>query len=221
MANNRDSRGVYLSKSGVRWRAVYWFNYRKIHVGYFDSKEEAIIARRDAMEKAGIFSGVVDVDGEIWKPCRILGRDEYMVSNKGRVKSLDYNKSGREMLLKPFLSCYGYYEVLGEFIHRLVGMAFIPNPLNLPEINHIDHIRTNNSVENLEWVDRRENATHARNYGKHKVGVWKNNHGSTWMARIAINGKRLYLGNFATEEMAHQAYINKLNELGLANKYAY
>lgn len=47
------------------------------------------------------------------------------------------------------------------YVHRLVAQAFIPNPDNLPEVNHIDGNRQNNYVSNLEWVDRQGNAIHA------------------------------------------------------------
>lgn len=53
-------------------------------------------------------------------------------------------------------------------VHRLVAKTFIPNPNNLPEINHIDGDKTNNHVGNLEWVTRRENDAHARATGLHK-----------------------------------------------------
>ena len=52
-----------------------------------------------------------------------------------------------------------------KYVHRLVAEAFIPNPLQLPEVNHIDAVRTNASRENLEWCTREHNMQHAYNIG--------------------------------------------------------
>lgn len=84
----------------------------------------------------------------------IDGYEDYLISDKGRVWS---NKSQR--FLKPHLNKYGYYVVglISErekksfLVHRLVAMAFIPNPDKLPIINHKDEVKTNNCVDNLEW----------------------------------------------------------------------
>lgn len=53
--------------------------------------------------------------------------------------------------------------------HRLIAKTFIPNPLNLPDVNHIDGDKFNNNVENLEWVTKRQNAKHAMDTGLAKV----------------------------------------------------
>ena len=57
----------------------------------------------------------------------------------------------------------------------MVAEAFIPNPLNKPEINHLDSNPLNNNVNNLEWVTRKENILHARKYGNMKVDYNKDN----------------------------------------------
>ena len=88
----------------------------------------------------------------------------YEVSNKGNVKSLIKNK-----IIKCFINRCGYRLVgLSKngirkkiTIHRLVAQVFIPNPDNLPEVNHLDEDKSNNSVDNLEWCDRKYN----NNYG--------------------------------------------------------
>lgn len=104
---------------------------------------------------------------EIWRD--IEGYENlYQVSNLGRVKSLKY---GKERIMKERICTNGYLNTClckdGKakyyLTHRLVAKAFIPNPDNLPEINHIDEDITNNNAENLEWCDRKYN----NNFGSH------------------------------------------------------
>ena len=104
------------------------------------------------------------MNNEVWKD--ILGYEGlYQVSNLGRVKSIGY---GKERILKPG-SCRGYlfvslcknHKIKYCRIHRLVAQSFIPNPKNLPMVNHKDENPSNNSVENLEWCDAKYN----NNYG--------------------------------------------------------
>lgn len=109
---------------------------------------------------------------EYWKP--VLGYEGlYEVSNWGRVKSLKrLVKSPRgyrtvcERTLKPTKDSHGYLCVSlckeGKMkfvkIHRLVAEAFIPNPYNLPQVNHKDENPLNNNANNLEWCDNKYNS---------------------------------------------------------------
>ena len=99
----------------------------------------------------------------------------YQVSNLGRIKSLarkskhsrGYIAHYKEKILAP-ASIKGYLVVnLSKdrsnkryYIHRLVASAFIPNPDNLPEVNHKDENKTNNSADNLEWCTHKHNSNH-------------------------------------------------------------
>lgn len=93
---------------------------------------------------------------EEWRP--VEGYEGlYEVSNLGRVKSIGY---GKERILKPVIDKDGYPMVnlyregkrKTVRVHRLVGITFIPNPDNLPVINHKNEIKTDSRAENLEWT---------------------------------------------------------------------
>ena len=113
---------------------------------------------------------------EIWKPIEGF-EDCYEVSNLGNVRSLDryfYCKSKTKpnlfkgKILKQRFDKYGYLTVNLKKsqkshikkVHRLVALAFIKNPNNYDNINHIDGIKTNNIISNLEWCTVKENTQH-------------------------------------------------------------
>ena len=123
----------------------------------------------------------------------------YQVSNLGNVKSLERNKSNGkglvkidEKILTQNITNWGYGNVAlykngarkHHKVHRLVAEAFIPNPNNKEQINHIDGNKLNNNVNNLEWNTRIENMNHAR-----INGLCGNNTDSNYILLKDNNGK--------------------------------
>ena len=100
---------------------------------------------------------------ENWK--HIKNHPSYMVSDLGNIKSLNYRKSGKEKILCKRINKEGYSIITLDkktfYVHRLVAEAFIPNPHNLPCINHKSEIKSQNNVDNLEWCSHKYNS----NYG--------------------------------------------------------
>jgi hypothetical protein len=102
---------------------------------------------------------------EKWKV--IEGYENYMVSDLGNVKNIKRNR-----ILKPDVSKLGYHRVLlnrkHKSIHRLVCIAFKPNPENKETVNHKDNNPSNNRLDNLDWATQYENMQHMIKQGRDK-----------------------------------------------------
>lgn len=125
---------------------------------------------------------------EIWKPIEGYGR-LYEVSNMGKVKVLEsFNKRNnhgkmviyhqKEIIRKVGLASSGYALITlrkngktkSFLLHRIVAKAFISNPENKPNVNHIDNDPANNATSNLEWVTQKENYAHSERQGRNTFG---------------------------------------------------
>lgn len=97
------------------------------------------------------------------KLIKLNGYDNYYVSNEGYVYS-GTRKLAPRISKDGYNNVYLYKDGKGKNykVHRLVAQMFLPNPKNLPEINHKDHNTLNNKVENLEWCDRTYNNRYSR-----------------------------------------------------------
>lgn len=116
---------------------------------------------------------------EIWKAAK--GYESYYdVSSNGRVRSYNYSakRIGPPRLLKqrinakgrPFLTLRRNKVTKTYKVHRLVAETFLPNPNNLPQVNHIDGVKTNNMLCNLEWCTAEFNHQHAFRLGLSRKG---------------------------------------------------
>ena len=143
---------------------------------------------------------MIKADFELWKDIKGF-EGLYQVSTLGRVRSLDKYVNAkirnidkvlkRGKILKPTYDKDGYLRVYlykngkgtNFFVHRLVAKTFIPNPLNLPEVNHKDEVKTNKRRWNLEWC--------SSEYNKH--------YGTAIKRRVEKQSKKVYQYNLKGE----------------------
>lgn len=151
---------------------------------------------------------------EEWK---VIPNSKFEISSCGNMRRI-----GTTTNYKLSLDGGGYYIYPIEYndfrktkrIHRLVGEVFIPNPDNLPQLDHINGKRDDNRIENLRWCSRSQN--------QHNKGLQKNNKSGfkgvrcsdgRWRATIWNEGKYNHIGCYDTAEEAFDAYKNKAAEL--------
>lgn len=147
---------------------------------------------------------------EIWRD--IKGYEGlYQVSNAGRVRSLDrYASNGcvdilyKGRVLTAWLDGRGNYLMVTirnkkYLVHRLVATAFISNPDNLPEVNHIDGNKRNNTMSNLEWCTSKQNKAHAYENGLYDTQKFRNRQSLPNSKKITINGVTKTLWKWSKE----------------------
>lgn len=160
------------------------------------------------------------IEGE---ECKFIeGTNEfYAVSVTGKVwsfmkKGNHKNKRGEPHLMRPSKNPYGYLQVelsIGKdyvhfYVHRLVAIAFIPNPLNLPQVNHKNEIKTDNRVENLEWMSCKDNI----NYGTRNARASESRKG-----KATRTGK--YIHKISNEDIRHLRTVKKLSIQKIADMF--
>lgn len=136
----------------------------------------------------------------------------YQVSNLGRVRS-KFGKGGWR-ILKQHLNSQGYPRVnlklpkaKDYFVHRLVAVAFVPNPAGLPVVNHKDFNRANCDASNLEWTTLQGNYQYSAERGRYeRTGAWLNRLTTTLRKKMgrAVVGKRISDGA--------ELYLSSLNQ---------
>lgn len=181
------------------------------------------LATENRREKYSKDVPIINLSNEVWLP--VVGFEfGYEVSNKGRIKSLERVKVAKNKLMTPKASTnkYPFIALRKEGkthqlrVHRLVAQAFIPNPENKPEVNHKDRDVSNNNVENLEWVTKRENCIHfgaSVNQSSKFPGVSWNKRNNKWEVKIMFRHVHYYLGKYLEENTAGKKYSDLRIEL--------
>lgn len=146
---------------------------------------------------------------EVWKD--IPGHEGYQASTLGRIRSIPREikydggwvskKNGRVLSPSPYRGGY-LHLTLGrngrnKKVHRLVALTFLPNPNKLPEVNHKNFIKTDNRLENLEWVSSKQNIAHLLQH-----------HGKTYKGKAVVGIKGEQVIRFSSSVDAKQQGFN-------------
>lgn len=204
---SENSRLVYLCKNGE----ITYKSTSRLFNDYFYKDE------------------IKDLPNEVWVYVKGY-RNKYMISNFGRLKNMNFRNINLKKIITPYNNKFGYLVVCLTLdsketlhsIHSLVLNSFTQKPHCDLNINHIDGVKHNNYLNNLEWTTSRENSCH-RSLSMVKAskytGVTFDKKGMKWISSIRIKTKRIHIGRFNTEEQAYAARVNKEKELGIINKY--
>ena len=151
----------------------------------------------------------------------------YQVSDLGRVKSIKFNK---EIILHNQKIPNGYLKVgickdgkvKTKTVHSLVSESFLNHKSNIYiVVDHINNVKTDNRLSNLQVISQRENSTKDRdNKYSNYAGVTWHKKDKRWQSSIVVNGNQIYLGYFKSEERASISYNFALTQLDKLTEYS-
>lgn len=198
------TKGCFFSKHHNSWVACIGIGGKNKTIGYFKTEEEAskaYINERNILFDKSLYSDYFDIPNY---------NGIYKISANGKVLSL---KRPTPVERKILTNKNGYlYVVLTkdgitklELIHRLLYKTFVEDIPDDLVIDHIDRNPKNNNIKNLRLVTKSVNSQNSSKVINAK-GAFYDKRKNVWYSAISVNGKRMYLGTFRTEEDASNAY---------------
>lgn len=170
---------------------------------------------------------------EVWKP--VQGYEGiYEVSNLGRVRSLDRVAENRWGTTRPipgtirtiavkregycFVNLFRKSKGKPMYVHRLVALAFLPNPDNLPQVNHKDGDKLNNALTNLEWCSKSDNCRHAIDHGLYEQARGESSGSAKVTESDVIEIRRLWAAGMLQKDIAARFGIGRKAVTKIVNR---
>lgn len=206
-------KGYFFDKKKKKWRVLFYFNKKKISLGYFDTELEAKLAcdkERESIQKSLFpyditeYRDIPDYNGK------------YKISKDGKILSMIRTEITEIRLTK---NVAGYLSVIltGDdgsrkrfLIHKILYSAFVGPVTKNMDVDHIDRDISNNNISNLRLLTRAQNIYNSKRMDDAKGYTYDKKRG-LWVAQIKVAQKNNYLGSFQTKEEARSAYLEALD----------